>query len=179
MKTFYRSVCAVGIGALFLTDANATEIKVLAAAALPRVLNELVPAYEKASGNKVELVYGLATDLRRRILEGEPGDVVLLPRAIVEDLQKQEKLSSGSVGDIGSTNVALAVQAGASKPDIASVEAFKQTLIAAKSIVYADPAKGGVSGVYFARVIDKLGLTDELRSKTILVPGAQAAELYR
>ena len=107
MKTFYRSVCAVGIGALFLTDANATEIKVLAAAALPRVLNELVPAYEKASGNKVELVYGLATDLRRRIFEGEPGDVVLLPRAIVEDLQKQEKLSSGSVVDIGSTNVAL------------------------------------------------------------------------
>jgi ABC-type molybdate transport system substrate-binding protein len=69
MKTFYRSVCAVGvavgIGALFLTDANATEIKVLAAAALPGVLNELVPAYEKASGNK-----GSLFTVSRRIFGG-------------------------------------------------------------------------------------------------------------
>jgi len=49
--------------------------------------------------------------------------------------------------------------------------------LSAKSIVYADPAKGGASGVYFARVLDRLGLVEQLRAKTILVPGAQAAEV--
>src|SRR6516162_8064013 len=58
-----------------------------------------------------------------------------------------------------------------------TVEAFKHTLLSAKSIVYADPANGGLSGVYFAHVLDRLGLTEQLRAKTILVPGAQAAEV--
>jgi molybdate transport system substrate-binding protein len=181
MKTFDRRMRAiaavVGVASLFLADASAAELKVLAAVALPGVLNEVAPAYEKASGNNVELVYGLAADLRKRILEGEASDVVVLPRAMIEDLQKQDKLISDPVTDIGSTNVALAIRAGASRPDISSVDTFKQTLMAAKSIVYADPAKGGVSGVYFTRVLDKLGLAGELKSKTTLVPGAQAAEV--
>jgi hypothetical protein len=57
------------------------------------------------------------------------------------------------------------------------VDALKHALQSAKSIVYADPAKGGLSGVYFARVLDRLGLADQLKAKTILVPGAQAAEV--
>jgi hypothetical protein len=63
------------------------------------------------------------------------------------------------------------------KPDISSVDAFKHTLLTARSIVYADPAKGGASGVYFARVLDRLGIAEQMKGKTILVPGAQAAEV--
>ena len=63
------------------------------------------------------------------------------------------------------------------KPDISSVDALKRTLLDAKMIVYADPAKGGASGVYFAHVVDQLGIAEQLKSKTILVPGAQSAEL--
>jgi hypothetical protein len=66
---------------------------------------------------------------------------------------------------------------GAPKPDITTVDAFKQTLLSARSIVYADPAKGGASGVYFARVLDRLGIAEQMKAKTILVPGAQAAEV--
>ena len=75
------------------------------------------------------------------------------------------------------TSVAVAGRAGTPKPDISTVDAFKKTLLAAKSIVYADPAKGGASGVYFAKVAERLGIADALKSKTILVPGAQAAEV--
>src|SRR5258706_413744 len=78
---------------------------------------------------------------------------------------------------LAATPVALAIRAGAPKPDISTVDALKRTLLAAKSIVYADPAKGGASGVYFAHVVDRLGIADQLKSKTILVPGAQAAEV--
>ena len=86
-------------------------------------------------------------------------------------------MTAGSLANVGGTPVAIAIRTGAPKPDIGTVEALKHTLIAAKSISYADPAKGGASGVYFAKVVDQLGLTNELKAKTILVPGAEAPEL--
>jgi len=95
----------------------------------------------------------------------------------MDELQKQDKFAPDSVVDIAGTAVALAVREGAPKPDISTVDALKQTLLNAKSIVYADPAKGGAAGVYFAHVVDRLGIADQLMSKTILVPGAQAADM--
>jgi molybdate transport system substrate-binding protein len=71
----------------------------------------------------------------------------------------------------------VAARSGAPKPDISSVDAFKHTLLNARSIVYADPAKGGVSGVHFARVLDRLNIAEPMKGKTILVPGAQAPEV--
>jgi molybdate transport system substrate-binding protein len=167
----------VGIVYLLIAGANAAEVKVLSAVALTSVLDELAPVFEKSSGNKVELVYGTAGDLRKRILDGEIADVVILPRAVLDDLQKQQKLVPDSVANLGGTDVAVAIRAGSPKPDISSVEALKQTLLQARSVVYSDPAKGGASGVYFARVLDKLGLIDQLKAKTILVAGAQAPEV--
>ena len=121
--------------------------------------------------------YSLIADIRKRMLDGETADVIILSRPVMDELDKQEKFASGSITNIAGTPVALAVRAGAPKPDISTVDALKRTLLAAKSIVYADPAKGGASGVYFARVVDRLGIADQLKSKTILVPGAQAAEV--
>jgi molybdate transport system substrate-binding protein len=62
-------------------------------------------------------------------------------------------------------------------PDISTIDAFKQTLLVARSIVYADPAKRGASGDYFARVLDRLGIAEQMKSKAILVPGPQVAEV--
>ena len=96
----------------------------------------------------------------------------------MDDLQKLGKFAPGSVANIAGTPVAMAARAGTARPDISSVDALKCTLLDAKMIVYADPAKkGGASGVHFAHVIDQLGIADQLKSKTILVPGAQSAEL--
>ena len=95
----------------------------------------------------------------------------------MDDLDKQQKFAPGSVTNIASTPIAVAIRAGAPKPDISTADALKRTLLAAKSIVYADPAKGGASGVYFAHVVERLGITNELKPKTILVPGAETAEV--
>jgi molybdate transport system substrate-binding protein len=102
--------------------------------------------------------------------------VIILSRPVMDELRKQDKFAPNSVVDIAGTQVALAIRAGAPKPDIGTADTLKQTLLNAKSIVYADPAKGGAAGVYFAHVIDRLGIADQLKSKTILVPGAQAAD---
>lgn len=156
--------------------ASADEIKVLASVALTSTLNELAPKFESLSGNKVTIGYALAAQIKQRILQGEPTDVAILTRPMMEDLLERGKLS-GSLENFGGTPVAIAVRTGAVKPDISSVDAFKRTLLAAKSISYSDPEKGGASGVVFAKIIERLGLTGELKAKTILVPGAQAPSL--
>jgi molybdate transport system substrate-binding protein len=167
----------LSVGTIERAAAEPVEIKVLASVALTSALDELAPQFERATGNKLTLGYSLIADLKKRILAGEAADLIILSRPAMDDLQKADKIASGSIADIVGTPVAVAVKAGAPKPDISSVDALKRSLLAAKSIVYADPAKGGASGVYFARVVDQLGLTEQLKSKTILVPGAQAAEV--
>ena len=167
------SSTAATVGAV----ANAAEVKVLTSVALTSALDELAPQYESATGNKLKIGYSLIADIRKRIIAGETADVIILSRPVMDDLQKQDKFAPGSIANVAGTPVALAVRAGSPKPDISSVDALKRSLLAAKSIVYADPAKGGASGVYFAGVIDRLGIAEQLKSKTILVPGAQAADV--
>ena len=178
-----RISLAVGIGvstlgSLLLSSlVQAAEIKVLASVALTAALNELAPQYERTTGNKLSLGYSLVADIRKRVLDGETADVIILSRPVMDDLQKQGKLASGSIADVAGIAVAVTTRAGAPKPDISSADALKRSLLAAKSIVYADPAKGGLSGVYFARVLERLGIADQMKSKTILVPGDQSAEV--
>jgi molybdate transport system substrate-binding protein len=181
-KSSFAKRVAVAAGLLLSSisateQANAAEVKVLTSVALTSALNELAPKFEQATGNKLDIGYSLIADIRKRMLGGETADVIILSRPVMDELGKQDKFAPGSITDVAGTPVALAVRAGAPKPDISTVDALKQTLQAAKSIVYADPAKGGASGVYFAHVIDKLGIAEQLKPKTVLVPGAQAAEM--
>ena len=162
---------------LAATAGSAAEIKVLTSVALTSALNQVAPNFEQTTGNKLNIGYSLIADIRKRMLEGETADVIILSRPVMDELDKQQKFASGSITNIAGTPVALTIRAGAPKPDISTVDALKRTLLDAKSIVYADPAKGGASGVYFAHVVDRLGIADQLKSKTILVPGPQAAEV--
>ena len=166
-------VCA----AVATTEAKAAEVKVLTSVALTSALDELAQQFERATGDKLTIGYSLIADIRKRILEGESADVIILSRPVMDELQKQDKFAAGSIVNVAGTAVSVAARAGAPKPDITSVDAFKSLLLAAKSIVYADPAKGGASGVYFARVLDRLGIAEQMKAKTILVPGAQAADV--
>lgn len=95
----------------------------------------------------------------------------------MDELVQQNRLAPGNIVNVAGTPVALAVRADAPKPDISTLDAFRQTLLSAKSISYADPAKGGLSGVVASRAIDRLGLAGQMTPKTTLVPGAQAPDL--
>jgi molybdate transport system substrate-binding protein len=165
------------IAAIETAVAEPVEVTVLTSVALTSALDELAPQFERATGNKLRIGYSLIADIKKRVLAGETADVIMLSRPAMDDLQKQDKLAPGSIANVAGTPVAVAVRAGASKPDISSADALKRSLLAAKSIVYADPAKGGASGVHFAHVVDQLGIAEQLKSKTILVPGAQAADV--
>jgi len=159
------------------TTAGATEIKVLSAVVMRPVLGDLASEFERTTGHRVAIDYATAGVLRDRIRGGEMADVTILPRPAMDAILKDGKITPGSEVVMARGTVGVAVRPGAPKPDISSVEGFKRSLLAANSIVYADPAQGGASGIHFARVLERLGITEEMKPKTKLIPGAGGAEV--
>jgi molybdate transport system substrate-binding protein len=156
---------AAGLLVATATGLGAAEIKVLSANGARLILEALVPQFERETNNKVVISYNEAGILRKRILDGEEFDVTFLP-AGWDELQ-------GKVADkpaaIAHTDFGMAVAASMPKPDTSTNEALKRTLLAAKSIVYTDPKTGGISGVLFARMIERLGIADEVNKKSKVV----------
>lgn len=166
LLTFDMSVFA------FVSAADAAEIRVYASIALKSSLAELVPAYERASGNKVHLEIATVAALKKRIDDGEAFDVAVLTPAAIGDLTKSNKIEAGTNAAIARAGLGVGIRKGGKKPDISTVNAFKDALLAAKSIGYTDPALGGASGVYTAKMIAELRLVDELKTKTVLTKGS-------
>jgi molybdate transport system substrate-binding protein len=162
--------------ALAAGHAEAAEIKVLSAGAVRSIVSELAPAFEKESGHKVALTFGTVGIVRQK-LAAEPADLVIMSDTALDEAIRQGSVVAGSRADIARTGMGVAVREGAPKPDISTSEALKQTLLAAKSIVYVDPAQGGTSGIHFAGVLQRLGIADAVKPKTTLVPGGYPAEL--
>jgi len=171
MKTLIRIVTAGFAALVFLTQAgiaNAAEIKVLSANAMKEVLDDLGPKFERASGHKLAITFGNLGAIRKRVQGGETFDVVITPRQGIDGFVKDGKASADNVTVVARSGIVVAVRKGAPKPDISSPEALKRTLLAAKSITYGDPALGGAPGIHFAKVLDRLGIANEMKSKTIL-----------
>jgi molybdate transport system substrate-binding protein len=147
--------------------AGAAEIKVVSALSLKGTMEDLAPKFERTSGHKLAMSYGALGDAMKRIQGGETADVVILPRQGIDTLVKEGKAAAGNVTVIAHSNIGVAVRRGAAKPDISTPEAFKRTLLAAKSLTYAGTAGGGPSGLHMAKVMERLGIANEIKSKTI------------
>jgi len=168
----YLSRIAVTIGfAIALaapTASDAAEIKVLTTRAMNHVLTELAGAFERTTGHKVTLILAPPAGIVKRVADGEIVDVVMSGSTAVDNLVKQGNIAPSDRLTLARVGMGVAVRAGAAKPDISSVEAFSRTLLAAKSIVYTDPAVGGASGIHFEKVLDRLGIAKEIKAKSIL-----------
>jgi len=162
------SAAAAAIGLALLTQggaADAAEIKVVASVGVKAVLEELAPQFERAGEHKVKITFGTAVPLKRQIDAGESFDVVILTPALVEDLAKGGKIAPGTASNVAKAGIGVAIRAGAPKPDIGTPDAFKRALVNAKSIAYS---KEGQSGTAMARLIERLGLAEELKARTVL-----------
>lgn len=149
-------------------------IKLLCTTALKTSLDVLLPQFERAAGHHVEPSYGPSAALTRRTAEGEAADAVVLTRPSLDDMVKQGKVVAGSQTDIVRSAIMVAVKQGTRRPDISSVEKFKQAMLDAKSIAMSNPVGGGTSGAHLAKVFDRLGITEALKSKMIFGPGGPA-----
>jgi molybdate transport system substrate-binding protein len=150
--------------------AAAGTVKVLSGGAMRTLMVEIVPLFESANETKVDTEFRLTSVLKKAIEEGAAFDVALLPRPELDELVKQGKIASDGTKDITRSAVGLAVRAGAPKPDIATVAAFKRALLAARSIAYSD----GPSGAYIAALLERLGIASEMTPKTKLTSGPVA-----
>jgi molybdate transport system substrate-binding protein len=157
--------------------ASAAEVKVLTAGAFKQVVLALVPDLEKQTGNKVVVDSDTAGGLKKRIESGEAFDVAVITPAIVDDLAGAGKIAPGSRVNLATVGVGVVVKEGAPKPDVSTVEAFKSALLAAKSVAYIDPASGGSSGIYIDKLLERLGIADQVRPKAKLKKGGYVAEL--
>ena len=156
------------VAGLLAAEAGAAELKVLSAGAMRGALQELAPAFETASGHKLKIEYATAGVVEQKVAAGDEIDVAILTKPRVDKLVREAKIVGGTATTLARAQIGLAVKKGAAKPDISSVDAFKKTLVSAKSIAYTDPASGGAHGIHMAQLVDKLGLAAELKPKTKL-----------
>jgi molybdate transport system substrate-binding protein len=156
--------------------AQALELKVLTAGAFRATVVALVPEYEKASGNKVVVENDTVGALAKRIEGGETFDVVVMTPAAVDELIGKGKIASGSRKSLARVGVGVMVKAGAPKPDISTVDAFKRAVLDAKSVSFIDPASGGSSGIYVAKLLERLGIAAEVKPKEKLKEGGLVAD---
>jgi molybdate transport system substrate-binding protein len=158
--------------------AVAAEIKLYSTVAFHSVLDELAPQFEKSTANKLTITYGLAAQLAQRITSGEAADVAILTRAGIDALLKGGKIMQKSDATLASASMALAAKTGAPKPDVSTPEAFKRTLLAAKSIATGNPASGGASSVYFSKLLEQMGISEQVKGKLKIAPeGKLSADL--
>lgn len=175
MRNSDRMVTAGFAAFVFLTQAgitNAAEIKVLSVLGMRAVLEDLLPKFERTTGHKLAITLHTSGGLVKRVQEGETADVVIMPRQQVDRFVKDGKAAAGNVTVIARSSIGIAVRMGAPKPDITSPEALKRTLLAASSITYPNPAHGAASGIHFAKMLDRLGIANEMKSKTVFLPKA-------
>jgi molybdate transport system substrate-binding protein len=178
MRTLAVAALLAGLSATTMGHtASAAEIKVLTAGAMRGVVDTLLPDFEKATGHKVTVDNATAGVLAKRIEEGEAFDVAIVTAVVVDSLAGKGKLAAGSRTDLARVGMGVAVKAGAPVPDIKTVDAFKRTLLEAKSVAYIDPKSGGTTGVFFERLIEKLGIAEQVRAKAKLKDGGHVADL--
>jgi molybdate transport system substrate-binding protein len=159
----------VGSFAFFLAIAStssvgAEELRVLVPRAIATVLANVGAQFERATGCKLNVTKDDAAELVKRANSGESFDVIAVTPAQIDGLIKNGKIDAGTRTDLMRTGIGVEVRAGAPKPDISSVDAFEQALLGAKSIGYL---KAGLSGVYVAGLVDRLGIAEAIKSKTI------------
>jgi molybdate transport system substrate-binding protein len=172
-----KTIVAVALTLAMPQLAQATEMRVISGGAFAQVLNALVAQYEKESGNKVETTYKTVGQHLKLIRGGdEDFDVAVLTPEAIDGLVKDGKVVPGSRADLAKTGVGVVVREGTPLPDISTVEAFKQTLLAAKSVAYIDPAAGGSSGIYVGKLLERLGIAKEVNAKAVLIQGGAVAD---
>jgi len=169
----------MGAVALLITSvALAADVHVMISAGFFQAYSALAPGFERASGHKLVTTRGPSLGdspeaIPNRIKRGEFADVVIMAGASIDELGRQELVNASSKVNLARSEIGMVVRAGAPKPDIGSVEAFRRTLLEAKSIAYSDSA----SGIYLSTTLFvKLGVADQVAGKARKIRGPPSGE---
>jgi molybdate transport system substrate-binding protein len=174
----WLATLAGAAGLLINGAALAADVHVMISAGFFEAYSALAPDFERASGHRLVTTRGPSLgdspeSIPSRIKRGEPVDVVIMVGASLDELSRQGLVSASSKVNLARSEIGMVVRAGAAKPDIGSVEAFRRTLLEAKSIAYSDSS----SGIYLSTTLfAKLGVADQVASKSRKIRGPPTGE---
>ena len=178
-RSLSRSLFKLGLAALLIASAaSAADVHVMISAGFYGVYSELSPAFERASGHHLITTRGPSMGdspeaIPARLARGEVADVVILDGGAADELVKRGLVRAGSKVELARSQIGMVVRSGAAKPDIGTVEAFRNALLAAKSIAYSDSG----SGTYLSTTLfAKLGVADQVAGKSRKVRGPPSGE---
>lgn len=149
-------------------------VRLLSTLALKGAVGHLAGRYQAATGMRIDADFAPTLGLLKRLREGETADVVILTREGLEELVKEGSMTAASCLDLARSYVGIAVKAGAGHPDIATEAALCATLLAARSVAYS---RIGASGIFFAQLIERLGIASEINAKATVTSGFTAERL--
>lgn len=171
-----KAILAMGMGMAVLVGEAAAEIRVLSAGAVEAGLAGLAEGFQRETGTEVKVTFATAPAIRRRIGAGEAADVLIAPPAVLDDLLTAGRVRGEGRAVIGRVGVGVAVRADAPAPDLSSVAALKRAVLETDALVYNEAS----TGIYFARLLERLGIADQVRDKTKRYPdGAAVLEHVR
>ena len=176
---FVRRLSMIGVAALLaVRAAAAADVQVMISSGFYGVYSELGPAFERASGHHLVTTRGPSMGdspeaIPARLARGEVADVVILDGGAADELGKRGLVRADSKTELARSLIGMVVREGAAKPDISSVEAFRNTLLSAKSIAYSDSG----SGTYLStKLFARLGVAEEIAGKSRKVRGPPSGE---
>jgi len=151
-----------------------SELRVLSAGAVKRGVAQVAKEFERESGKKITIEFATAPEIRRRVAAGETPDVIVAPPAVMDDIAKQGKIVAESRGFVGRSRMGAVVHAKAAAPGLGDTAAFKRALLGASAVVHNKAS----SGVYTAKLLEKLGLKEALGSRIVVVETGSAIMEY-
>jgi molybdate transport system substrate-binding protein len=170
MIGFLRSMAlATAVTMVTTMSVSAAEIHVMSGGAPKEVFALLAPRFEQQTGNKVDFTCAVITELREKLSAGATADVLVLPTPVLDSLAKDGKVRADTRAIFGTVGISVVVKEGAPRPDISSKEKFRDTMLAARSVVHATPGKTP-SGTHLGKVMEQLGIADAMGKKVIFKP---------
>jgi molybdate transport system substrate-binding protein len=171
------ALAAVIAASCMAPPAHAAEIRLLSAAAMQTVFGMITGDFERTSGHKLVFAYTTMGAITERVLAGETADLIIGSTQSMERLAKDGRIDAGSRVAIAKVGIGAVVSTGTPKPPLGSAEELRRALLAAPTVIYAVPSGGGAAGIHIARVIEKLGIAEQLKAKTRFGKGGDVTEV--
>jgi molybdate transport system substrate-binding protein len=151
-------------------------IRILSGGAAQGLVEALQPSFEAGTGCRIDGVFGAVGAMQSRLLAGEPADIMILSRALIDGLARDGHVVTQSTKDIGSVQTAIAVRSGDPLPAVGDAAELRAALLAADAIHFPDPEQS-TAGIHFAKVLRDLGIRDAIAQQ--LRPAANGATAMR
>ena len=171
MRAFGRTISITAVLVSLAGMAAAADIRLLSVGAVQNAVRPLAADFSKDTGHKIVFTVGSPAVVAQKIKDGEIFDAVIVSEPAMDRLDKEGIVNPESRVRLANTGIGVAVRAGAPTPNLATPDAFKQALLAAKSVVYGDPTLPNQSGEKAEQILAKAGILDALKPKLRIVPG--------